>query len=186
MFEKLLVKLAKQLDKEKIPYMLIGGQAILLYGEPRLTEDIDITLGVDTDFLENVKRICFNIDLIKANKTDDEFTKKTNVFPCIDRKTGIRIDLIFSYLDYERQAINRAKLKRINNYPVKFASVEDVIIHKLFAGRARDIEDVNGIIVRQGRKKINLKYIKKWLVEFKKIPQCSNISDKFEELIKKK
>ena len=29
--------------------MLIGGQAVLLYGEPRLTRDIDITLGVDVD-----------------------------------------------------------------------------------------------------------------------------------------
>jgi len=25
--------------------MVIGGQAVLLYGEPRLTKDIDITLG---------------------------------------------------------------------------------------------------------------------------------------------
>jgi hypothetical protein len=25
--------------------MIIGGQAVLLYGEPRLTKDIDITLG---------------------------------------------------------------------------------------------------------------------------------------------
>ncbi len=25
--------------------MLIGGQAVLLHGQPRLTEDIDVTLG---------------------------------------------------------------------------------------------------------------------------------------------
>ena len=29
--------------------MVIGGQAILLYGEPRLTKDIDITLGVGVE-----------------------------------------------------------------------------------------------------------------------------------------
>lgn len=27
--------------------MIIGGQAVMVYGEPRLTKDIDITLGVD-------------------------------------------------------------------------------------------------------------------------------------------
>jgi hypothetical protein len=31
--------------------MVTGGQAVLLYGEPRLTKDIDVTLGVDTDHL---------------------------------------------------------------------------------------------------------------------------------------
>jgi len=29
--------------------MVIGGQAVLLYGEPRLTRDIDITLGIGVE-----------------------------------------------------------------------------------------------------------------------------------------
>ncbi len=28
--------------------MVFGGQAVLMYGEPRFTQDIDITLGIDT------------------------------------------------------------------------------------------------------------------------------------------
>ena len=51
MIEKLIKKIARHLDKDKIPYMIIGGQAVLLYGTPRLTRDIDITLGIDTDKL---------------------------------------------------------------------------------------------------------------------------------------
>jgi len=31
--------------------MIIGGQVVLLYGEPRLTRDIDITPGVNIDEL---------------------------------------------------------------------------------------------------------------------------------------
>ncbi len=46
MFEELLKKIGLALDENAIPYMVIGGQAVLLYGEPRLTRDIDITLGV--------------------------------------------------------------------------------------------------------------------------------------------
>jgi hypothetical protein len=34
--------------------MIIGGQAVLLYGEPRLTKDIDITLGVNVDRLKDL------------------------------------------------------------------------------------------------------------------------------------
>jgi len=46
-FESLLKKLSQELNLQSIPYMVIGGQAVLLYGEPRLTKDIDITLGMN-------------------------------------------------------------------------------------------------------------------------------------------
>jgi len=36
MFKSLLAKLATALVNANIPYMVIGGQAVLLYGEPRL------------------------------------------------------------------------------------------------------------------------------------------------------
>jgi hypothetical protein len=54
MFEKLLSKLGKRLGLARIPYMVIGGQAVLLYGEPRLTRDIVITLGIGIDDLEKL------------------------------------------------------------------------------------------------------------------------------------
>ncbi len=41
MFQEILTKLALALDEQTVPYMIIGGQAVLLYGEPRLTRDIE-------------------------------------------------------------------------------------------------------------------------------------------------
>jgi len=35
--------------------MVIGGQAVFLYGEPRMTKDIDITLGMGIDGLRRLK-----------------------------------------------------------------------------------------------------------------------------------
>ena len=52
MFEKILSRIGASLIKYDIPYMIIGGQAVLLHGEPRLTRDIDITLGVNADHLD--------------------------------------------------------------------------------------------------------------------------------------
>ena len=52
MFDETLVRIAGALESAGIPYMIIGGQAVLLHGEPRLTRDIDITLGVNIDRLE--------------------------------------------------------------------------------------------------------------------------------------
>ena len=47
MFTELLKKLARGLDSAGIPYMVFGGQAVLLHGEFRVTRDIDITLGLE-------------------------------------------------------------------------------------------------------------------------------------------
>ncbi|MFZ8805475.1 MAG: nucleotidyltransferase, partial [Candidatus Calescibacterium sp.] len=61
--KELLKKIAKSLSKEGIEYMIIGGQAVLIYGEPRLTKDIDITLGINVDGLEKILEIVRKLKL---------------------------------------------------------------------------------------------------------------------------
>lgn len=63
MFERVLKKIAFSLEKKKIPYMIIGGQAVLLYGEPRLTKDIDITLGIKSQEYNLLINAISSIDL---------------------------------------------------------------------------------------------------------------------------
>ncbi len=166
MFEKLLKKIAHQLRKASIPYMVIGGQAVLLYGEPRLTRDIDITMGIGVDGLDKVKKIISVIGLKSLVHKEKEFVERNMVFPTIDQKSGIRVDFIFSFSPYERQAIERAKEIKLGNSFVRFACLEDVVIHKMIAGRARDFEDIKSILLKNP--KYDLVYIKKWLKEFDK------------------
>ena len=37
--------------------MIIGGQAVLIYGEPRITRDIVITLGLNVDRLSDISEV---------------------------------------------------------------------------------------------------------------------------------
>jgi len=164
MFEELLTRLASTLKDKNIPYMIIGGQAVLLYGEPRLTRDIDITLGIDTDRLEDVLDVARGVSLRPLPDDVYLFVRDTMVLPTVDDTTGIRVDFIFSWTPYERQAIERARPVRIKDTNVFFASVEDVIIHKIFASRARDLEDVKGILLKS--RDIEIDYIQRWLKEF--------------------
>jgi predicted nucleotidyltransferase len=163
-FERLLKKVAIQLKRASIPYMVIGGQAVLLYGEPRLTRDIDITLGIGVEELSKVKKILQNMGLKILVKKDKEFVAKTMVLPALDRESGIRIDFTFSYSLYERQAIERAKDIKLGRTSVRFASLEDLVIHKVIAGRARDLEDVRSVLLKNLR--YDSQYIEKWLAEF--------------------
>lgn len=176
MFKKLLKKIANELNTHNIPYMVIGGQAVLLYGEPRLTKDIDITLGIGIDGLKNINSIIQKINL-KA-LVNEGFVQKTMVLLAIDEKTGIRVDFIFSFSLYEKQAIKRAPDIKFGNTVVKFASLEDVVIHKIIAGRARDIEDVRSIILKNSD--YDTKYIVRWLEEFDK-----SLNEKFLKVFQK-
>jgi len=176
MVERLLKRIAGRLDKAKIPYMVIGGQAVLLYGTPRLTRDIDITLGVDTDRFTSLREVCKRLGLRILPPNPQRFVSQTKVLPVEDTKSKIRVDFIFSFTPYERQAMKRTKKVRIESCLVKFASPEDVIIHKMFAGRAVDLEDVKNILLKR-KKRVDLQYIKKWLSKFEKLSQRKLLSN---------
>jgi predicted nucleotidyltransferase len=164
MFEQILERVALGLEDRQIPYMVIGGQAVLLYGEPRLTRDIDITLGVGPERLQVI------LDLVKGwgwsvlPESPIAFVEKTMVLPCLEAASGIRVDFIFSFSAFERQAMDRVQRVALGNAQVRFASVEDVIIHKIVAGRPRDLEDVRGVLLK--RPAIDLAYVHRWLQEF--------------------
>jgi len=181
--EKLIKRIAKRLDADKIPYMVIGGQAVLVYGRPRMTRDIDITLGIDADGFALVEKACKKLKLEMLPEKPENFAKETRVLPAEEKKSGIRVDFIFSFSEYERQSLKRTRQVKIDDYPVKFASCEDVIIHKMVAGRAIDEEDVRSMIVKN-KKSINLKYVRKWLSEFGNFPEHQQILERFNNMLK--
>jgi predicted nucleotidyltransferase len=183
MIEELLKNIAQCLDDDKIPYMIIGGQAVLLYGTPRLTRDIDITLGVDTDKFSLIENVCSKLNLRILPDTPEDFARETKVLPAEEIKSRIRVDFIFSFTGYESQAINRTKEVRMHDYPVKFASCEDVIIHKMIAARAIDAEDVKNILIKN-KDSIDLEYVRKWLSEFGELPEQKGILERFNNLLK--
>lgn len=164
MFESLLKKISLQLKKASIPYMVIGGQAVLLHGEPRLTKDIDITLGIGVEELGRIRKISRSMRLKILVKNDKDFVAKTLVLPVLDRESGIRIDFTFSCSPYERQAIERATEVKLGRTSVRFASLEDLVINKVIAGRARDLEDVRSVLLKNP--KYDSHYMEKWLSEF--------------------
>ena len=81
MFEDLLARIAVELKKTDLPYMIIGGQAVLLYGTPRMTKDIDITLGVDIRCLESLLPALGAMGLEIIPKDFRSFAEKTSVLP---------------------------------------------------------------------------------------------------------
>ncbi len=183
MFASLLSELARVLDRSGIPYMVIGGQAVLLHGRPRLTQDIDLTLGVDASALKEVCRVCREVPLQLLPEDPEEFVRETNVLPVLSPDLKIRVDLIFSFTPYEKEAIGRSISVSLEGYPVRFATAEDLILHKLFAGRVRDLEDVESVVARK-RDELDSVYLNHWAEEFSRLPGKESILPTLQRLLR--
>lgn len=167
MVKELLEKLALALEAQAIPYMVIGGQAVLLYGEPRLTRDIDITLGTGPEGLPLILNLVQKLKLRVLVETPSSFVQETMVLPCLDSSTGMRVDFIFSTSAYEREALGRVRRVTLGKAEVCFASLEDVIVHKIIAGRPRDLEDVKNMLIKNPT--VDLSYLNRCLEQFEQM-----------------
>jgi hypothetical protein len=93
MFEQILERIALALENLRIPYMVIGGQAVLLYGEPRLTRDIDITLGAGPDRLPAIMALIQSWGWTILVSSPAEFVERTMVLPCLEPASGVRVEV---------------------------------------------------------------------------------------------
>ena len=167
--ERALINLADILSANNIPYMIIGGMANAVWGEPRSTIDIDATIWLGE---ENTDRIVSILSEFFHPLVHDplKFILDTNVLP-LESKDGVRIDLIFGRLPYEKEAIERSVEIKIEGVQICFCTPEDLILHKIISEREKDISDARGIAVRR-MKSLDLSYLEP------RIQELSNAMEK--------
>ncbi len=129
--------------------MVIGGLANAVWGVPRATLDIDLTLWVEEPAIANVIRsLCSRFTCLSENP--EEFVRQTRVLPV--EVEDVKADLIFGMLPYEREAIGRAVVRRVGGEAVPFCTAEDLILHKIVSERERDRDDAREVLlVQRGR-----------------------------------
>lgn len=180
-FASLLARLTRELETRGFEFMLIGGQAVLLHGRPRLTEDIDLTLASGPEALPRLLTACRNLGLEPLPEDVESFVGETYVLPAFEPETEIRVDFVFSTTPYERQAIERAVRVELEGVAVPFATAEDLLLHKLFAGRPRDLEDAAAVVRRQ-RDVLDWEYLERWAEEFAAVPGRGELPERLREL----
>src|SRR5438552_13563981 len=97
MFDKLLAQLGRALEAHRLPYIVIGGQAVLQYGEPRFTRDIDISLGVDSGQVNAVLQVISECGLSPLPDDPKTFVERTYTLPEHHPETELRTDFAFTF-----------------------------------------------------------------------------------------
>ncbi len=164
LFAPLLERLATVLTAAGVRYMVIGGQAVLQHGYPRLTEDIDITLGIAMDDWRTADVLLRGAGFVPRVADYETMAAQASILLLADSSTSIPLDAALYGSAFEEAAFGRVVIERIGSTAVAFVSPEDLVIQKLVAGRERDHDDVRRLLRR--RKAIDRPYIEGWLREF--------------------
>ena len=121
-------------------WYVFGAQAVIAYGVPRLSADVDVTLALVPDSPEDFAR-----DMVAAGfvlRVDDpEFVRRTRVMPFIHDSTGMPLDVVLAGSGLEDEFLERAALTDIGGLAIPFIDRSDLIIAKLLAGRPKDLDD---------------------------------------------
>ena len=132
------------------PCCVIGGVAVQRWGEPRQTRDVDLALltgiGGEAAFIDPI------LSRYAARLPEARTFALEHRVLLVETATGIPLDISLAGLPYEARVIERATPFEVEGrVRLMTCSAEDLVALKVFAGRAQDWLDVEGIIVRQGR-----------------------------------
>ncbi len=132
-------------------FCIVGGLAVVRWGEPRATADVDLTLlagfGAEEAFVDGILG-GFSARIPEAR----DFALRHRVV-LVQAANGVPLDIALGGMPFEEEMVRSAS-------PFEFApgcslvtcSAEDLVASKAFADRPRDWADIEGIIARQGGK----------------------------------
>ncbi len=178
-----VVALQARLEKAGIPSMVVGGMAVSVWGEPRLTRDIDLKVLLTRDASARLIK-ALGREYKSLHGDPGESFREAGFAFFVDR-TGTRVDLLLSDNAFDDTALSRAVLVSLG--PRKNARVctaEDLIVYKMLSDRPRDRADAESVVHRQGRK-LDHAFVERWLREFERVLDDSTLVSGYRRIRKK-
>jgi hypothetical protein len=163
----LLRHLVRCLEKLNIPYFITGAVASIAYGEPRLTNDIDIVAEINDGHITKFKECFPEEDFYLDSDSIREAIKRRHQFNIIHPTSGLKVDVMIPKRDaFDENRFARTKRMRfLEDTEANFASPEDVIIKKMEyfkeGSSEKHIRDIMGILKISGEM-IDLGYVSSW------------------------
>lgn len=170
---KLSLRFIKPMHKIGIEYLVTGSIAAVIYGEPRITHDIDIIVDLTTDFIEKFHDIYdekrFYVPPVETLKIEAGRSSRGH-FNLLDKESGFKADIYLKGQDKLHEwAFKKSVKGLIDSETVSIAPPEYVIVRKLIyykEGRSeKHLEDI-GNVIRTSREEIDFEEIEAKVKEF--------------------
>lgn len=160
---------------------LIGGLAVQRWGQPRLTQDVDLTVLAPFGSEGPV------IDAFLARFAAREEAARRQA---LDRRVllliaanSVKIDVSLAALPFEDEVLARAsRWRKVSDIWLETCSAEDLVIYKLVAARPQDLVDVTGVVRRQGAR-LDVDRIRQWGRQFAELKEDPDLLRPFEDAL---
>ena len=133
------LRVLRALVRNKVSFLVIGGQAIACYTAKRTTNDLDILLSRSNS---NARRVEHALEASKWRSSHglplhQMLTKENKLIEYPDAKELKEVDLLSSIdgIDFNK-IYQRSKIAIINNLPVHIPSVADLIFMKEISAKS--------------------------------------------------
>jgi hypothetical protein len=163
---ELLALVVETFKRLGIPNLVTGSVASMAYGEPRLTNDIDVVAGVRDEHVPGLLG-AFPADAFYLSpEAVQEAIRRRGQFNIIHPGSGLKDVIIPKETPFDRSRFARARtIRPAESYEAIFASAEDVILKKMEyyreGGSDKHLRDITGILKVSGRE-IEEEYIVEW------------------------
>lgn len=135
-----------------ISYMVVGGYAATLYGEPRMTLDVDIVVDMSAEHVRQFVAAFPEADYYVSEEAVLDSLARRYPFNVIESRTAAKADLVPLPNDaFTRMAFTRRqRVQYIPGHSAMFIAPEDAIVAKLVAhkntGSDKHLRDAQGIL----------------------------------------
>lgn len=157
----------QRFEDADISYMVVGSVASIVYGEPRMTKDMDLVIDIRIQDVSKLEKFfpfkdfyCPPSEILNAEVSE------RGQFNLIHHNSGLKIDIMVrKNSDHAVEEFKRRKRVPFwANFQAYLASPEDVIIKKLDfyrSGRSfKHLTDIRGILAQTP---IDLAYMQHWI-----------------------
>ena len=134
--------------KAGVAYAYVGGVAVLAWGQPRATSDVDAIIVAPTAFGPFVEALAREGLVVDPRDLEDARRDGSHV-SVFDDATGFHVDCKMVKSDLERGEIARARIVPFEDGRLVVIAPEEAIAFKLKFGSPQDIQDARSILVRQ-------------------------------------
>jgi predicted nucleotidyltransferase len=136
-------ELLQLLNESGVEYLIVGGYAVMKYGEPRYTKDLDVWVSNSAQnsarVVEALKK--FGAPLEHDQITPDTFSEKQVVYQI--GIAPVRIDILTEITGVEfADAWRKRVASTFFGVPVHFISQDDLVANKQALGRNSDLKDL--------------------------------------------
>lgn len=180
--EKALAEIASALRSAGVPWMVIGGIAIIARGVRRMTTDIDVVVRGDETTPAAMLRALTTRRIVPRIADAETFARERLVLLLRHEPTGVDLDLSFGWTTFEHEALAARSDATYGSVVAPMARAEDLVIFKAMAARPKDIEDATALMLMH--KEIDVDRVRRHLAELAALADEPTLTSGLEAVIR--